>query len=56
MTKYRPDHKNRAMSESGKDDEGEKGEDEDPLDPETRRIFEESMKRNKEALERLAEL
>lgn len=29
---------------------------EDPLDPETRRIFERSLERNRELLERLAEL
>lgn len=42
------------MPEHGPEDDG--AADEDPLDPETRRVFEASMKRNREALERLAEL
>lgn len=54
MTKYEPGQTGDAMTDNGSEED--RSTEEDPLDPETRRIFEASMRRNREALERLAEL
>lgn len=42
--------------EDPREDAQKESDEEDPLDPETRRIFEASMERNKDLLERLAEM